>query len=161
MEVTLSGIVILVRLLQYSNADLPMEVTLSGIVILVRLLHKENALSPMEVTLSGIDILARLRHQSNALFPMEVTESGITTSPPFPVYSTSTPFLIRKSLIFLYAPFLFAPSPSNRKTDECWRNNRVQNGSSSQSSAQFGSLSCRPSTPAPVRKPRFDHKSSG
>ena len=53
MEVTLLGIIILVRLLQPENALPPMEVTLLGIVTLVRLLQSENALSPMEVTPSG------------------------------------------------------------------------------------------------------------
>ena len=43
MLVTLSGIAMLVRLLQLENADLPMLVTLSGIVMLVRLLQLENA----------------------------------------------------------------------------------------------------------------------
>ena len=44
MDVTLSGIVILVRLLQPLNALFPMDVTLSGIVILVRLLQPSNTL---------------------------------------------------------------------------------------------------------------------
>ncbi len=39
MLVTLSGIVTLVRLVQLSNAAVPMLVTLSGIVTLVRLLQ--------------------------------------------------------------------------------------------------------------------------
>ena len=43
MEVTLSGMVMLVRLSQPENAELPMEVTLSGMVMLVRLMHQENA----------------------------------------------------------------------------------------------------------------------
>ena len=43
MLVTLSGIVMLVRLLQYSNALSPMLVTPSGIVMLVRLLQPRNA----------------------------------------------------------------------------------------------------------------------
>ena len=42
MVVTLSGIVMLVRLLQFQNVPRPMLVTLSGIVMLVRLLHPEN-----------------------------------------------------------------------------------------------------------------------
>ena len=47
MLVTPSGIVMLVRLVQYSNARLPMLVTLSGIVTLVRSVQKLKALSPM------------------------------------------------------------------------------------------------------------------
>ena len=43
-----------------------MLVTLSGIVMLVRLLQPLNALSPMLVTLSGIVMLARLLQPENA-----------------------------------------------------------------------------------------------
>ena len=44
MFVTPSGIIILVRLVQPSNAPRPMFVTLSGIVTLVKLSQKSNAL---------------------------------------------------------------------------------------------------------------------
>ncbi|GIT05903.1 MAG: hypothetical protein CM1200mP29_13140 [Verrucomicrobiota bacterium] len=50
MLVTLSGIVTLVRLLQYRKARSPMLVTLSGIVTLVKLLQPEKAEPPMLVT---------------------------------------------------------------------------------------------------------------
>jgi hypothetical protein len=50
MLVTLSGIVMLVRLVQPENAPSPMLVTLSGITTLVRLVQPENAPSPMLVT---------------------------------------------------------------------------------------------------------------
>ena len=53
MLVTLLGIVTLVRLVQNSNASLPMLVTLLGIVTLVRLVQTSNAWSPMLVTLLG------------------------------------------------------------------------------------------------------------
>ena len=43
MLVTLSGIVILVKLLQYSNALDPIIVTLFGIVMLVKPVQPENA----------------------------------------------------------------------------------------------------------------------
>ena len=43
MLVTLSGITILVKLLQLRKADEPMLVTLSGITILVKLLQSEKA----------------------------------------------------------------------------------------------------------------------
>ena len=49
MLVTLSGIVIDERLLQFSNASAPMLVTLSGIVIDERLLQFSNAYSPIDV----------------------------------------------------------------------------------------------------------------
>ena len=42
------------------NALCPMLVTLSGIVMLARLLQLENASSPMLVTLFGIVILVRI-----------------------------------------------------------------------------------------------------
>ena len=59
MSVMLFGIVMLVRLLQPSNAYHHMYVTLSGIIMLVRPLRPLNALGPMLVTLpsSGITLL--------------------------------------------------------------------------------------------------------
>ncbi len=68
--VTLSGNVMLIRLLHPENAEEPMLVTPSGIVMLVRLPHPENAPSPMLVTLSGIVMLVRLLQYENALSPM-------------------------------------------------------------------------------------------
>ena len=59
IPVTLSGIVMLVRLLQPRNTNLPIFVTPSGIVMLVRLLQPSNALSPISVTLFGIVMLVR------------------------------------------------------------------------------------------------------
>ena len=50
MLVTLSGIVMLVRLVQLKKAPFPILVTLSGIVMLVRRLHSRKALCPMLVT---------------------------------------------------------------------------------------------------------------
>ena len=49
MEITLSGIVTLVKLSQPQKAKFPMEVTLSGIVTLVKLLQLPKAKFPMEV----------------------------------------------------------------------------------------------------------------
>ena len=46
----------------YENAPEPMLVTLSGIVIEVKLVHHENTLSPMLVTLSGIVIEVKPVH---------------------------------------------------------------------------------------------------
>ena len=45
---------------QPENAEEPIEVTLSGIVTLVRLEQPKNAEEPMLVTLSGIVMLVRL-----------------------------------------------------------------------------------------------------
>ena len=52
--------------LQPLNAHLPILVTLSGMVILVKLPQPKNASSPILVTLSGIVILVKLPHQANA-----------------------------------------------------------------------------------------------
>ena len=51
MEVTLLGIVMLVRDSHQEKAPSPMEMTLLGMVIPVTDLHQEKASSPMEVTL--------------------------------------------------------------------------------------------------------------
>ena len=77
MVVTLSGIVMLVRLLQRAKAQLPMVVTLSGIVMLVRLLQPAKAETPMLVTQSGIVMLVRLMQEEKAITPILVTPSGI------------------------------------------------------------------------------------
>ena len=85
MDVTLSGIVMLVSPLQPENAALPMEVTLLPIVMLVSPVQPENAQSPMEVTLSGIVMLVNPVDPENAS-PILVTGrllivAGITKSP--------------------------------------------------------------------------------
>ena len=51
---TESGMVILVKLLQHSNAPSPMLVTESGMVMRVRLLQLQKACSPISFTQSGI-----------------------------------------------------------------------------------------------------------
>ena len=58
MEVTLAGMVIVVRLLQLLNALSPMEVNCEpdSNVTVVRLVQFENASFPMEVTLAGMVI---------------------------------------------------------------------------------------------------------
>ena len=63
MLVTLSGIIILVKPLQYLKAESPMLVTLSGIVTLVSPLQPEKAELPMLVTLpsEGIMLLSQPR----------------------------------------------------------------------------------------------------
>ena len=55
------------------NAALPIEVTLLGIVILLRDVQALNAPLLIEVTLSGIVILARRPQAKNATPPIEVT----------------------------------------------------------------------------------------
>ena len=72
---TLSGIVIFVRLLQPANTELPMFVTLFGIEILVRLLQSENA--------------EALKNQSPPLIPVtgkSLYISGMITSVLVPEY---------------------------------------------------------------------------
>ena len=54
MLVTLSGIVMLIRLVQPSKAQFPMLVTLSGIVMLVRLVQPEKTETPILTTPSGM-----------------------------------------------------------------------------------------------------------
>ena len=77
MLVTLSGILILVRLLQPWKACPSMLVTPSPIVMLVRLLQNMKVSRSMLVTLSGIVILFRPTQPEKALSPMLVTLSGI------------------------------------------------------------------------------------
>ena len=72
------------KLLQSSNAELPILVTPSGIVMLVKLLQPEKALYPMDVTPSGIVILVKPLQSSNAELPILVTLSGITNTPVTP-----------------------------------------------------------------------------
>ena len=66
IDVTPSGIVTFLRLMQPVNAHLPIFVTLSGIVTLTRLLQQANALLPISVTLPGIVTLTRLLQPENA-----------------------------------------------------------------------------------------------
>ena len=76
MLVTLSGIVMIVSLVQSRKAYAPMLVTPSGIVIVVSLLQLENAEYPMLVTLSGIVMLVNPEHSEKAelsmIFPLVI-----------------------------------------------------------------------------------------
>ena len=58
---------------QSEKAARPMLVTLSGMVILVRLLHEEKAESPILVTLSGITIFDKDLSLIKALLLISVT----------------------------------------------------------------------------------------
>ena len=60
------GIVTLVMLLQYLNAESSMLITVSGIVMLARPVQYANAMYPRLVTPTGIVMLVRLRHSRNA-----------------------------------------------------------------------------------------------
>lgn len=67
-------------MLQRENACSPISVTLSGIVMLVRLLQSLNAEFPIEVTLSGMVMLIRFLHLQKDCFSISVTPSGILYS---------------------------------------------------------------------------------
>ena len=51
---------------ELKKTPLPIDVTLSGMLTLVRLEHPSKALNTIEVTLSGIVMLVRLEQPSNA-----------------------------------------------------------------------------------------------
>jgi len=79
MLVTLSGIIMLVRLVQLLKAYSPMLLTLLVMVILVRLVQPEKAPPPMLITLFGMVTLVSFLQRKKADFPMLVTLSGIVT----------------------------------------------------------------------------------
>ena len=85
MLVTLSGIVMLVRLVQFKKAESPMLVTLSGIVMLVTLLQLQKAWVPMLVT--GLPSMV-----SGILSPRDaaVSQSVMVTSPLVVVHVRSS-----------------------------------------------------------------------
>ena len=68
--------------------------------MLVRLVHFQNAELPMLVTLFGIVTLVSPRQSENALASIIVTLSGITTDVDAPLYFSSTPARITKSAEF-------------------------------------------------------------
>ena len=72
MLVTLSGIVILVKLLQFKNALFPMLVTLSGIVMLV------NAIIKHSLSNAGDTIRNRDAGQAGAIFKCKTFNAGDT-----------------------------------------------------------------------------------
>jgi hypothetical protein len=74
----LSGNLTLSKPAQPSNALMPMVVTLLGKTMLVKLMHLKNALVPMEVRLLPAKVtLLRLWQLMNASFPIEVTPAPI------------------------------------------------------------------------------------
>jgi hypothetical protein len=78
-NVTPSGIVIDVILLQFSNAEEPIEVILLGKETEVAFVHPEKALEPSSFTPSGITIEDRDEQPENAELPIAVTLCGIET----------------------------------------------------------------------------------
>ncbi len=117
MEVTLSGMVTLLRLVHLKKAFHPMEVTLSPMVTLLRLVQSSKAQLPMEVTLSPMVTLVRLLQSSKACDPMEVTgfpshEDGMIKSPLIDSAQPTT--LTESSFILNFRSRAFWSSYSNR-----------------------------------------------
>ena len=69
--------VALAKLVHTPNALLSTEMTLSGIVIVVKFVQPQNALFLIKATLFGNVIDDRLVHSKNAKVPIEVTLFGI------------------------------------------------------------------------------------
>ena len=80
---TLAGISILVKFVQWPNADTPILVTLAGISIVVKLVQLPNAESPILVTLAGIFIFTNF-------IQLENVYDGILSSPVVPLKSRFT-----------------------------------------------------------------------
>ena len=91
--VTLEGMVIEVREVQFSKEYLPIDETLEGILTDVRAVQPLNTLSYIDVTLAGIVTEERPLQPSKALPPMDVTPSGMTTPVIF-VFPENAPLLI-------------------------------------------------------------------
>jgi hypothetical protein len=72
----------LLKLLQPSNAFLPIFVTEEGMVTFVSLVQFWNAQSPIFVTDEGMVTLVNLVLLPNAPFPITVTEDGIEYESP-------------------------------------------------------------------------------
>jgi glutamine amidotransferase PdxT len=62
--------VMLVKLVQPSNAKSPIIVTLAGMMMLSKLAQLENANSPILVTLAGMLMLSKLVQLENTLSPI-------------------------------------------------------------------------------------------
>ena len=73
MLVTLSDIVIVVKLVQWEKARSPISVTLSGIVISVKLVQPEKADTPILVTPSGITTLLSVHVVPSIKIPFTMT----------------------------------------------------------------------------------------
>ena len=67
----------LARFEQPTKACSPIDITLPGIVILVKLAQRANAEFPILVKLFPIDMLVKFVQLSKAKLPIEVTLSGI------------------------------------------------------------------------------------
>ena len=82
-----------------------MEVTLSGIVISLRLEHPEKARPPMEVTLSGIVIFFKLAQSQKAESPIICIPCGMSYSSIVNVHGYVINLLsgFEKSTLFIVA----------------------------------------------------------
>jgi galactitol-specific phosphotransferase system IIC component len=77
IAVTFSGILIEVKAEQFLKAELPIEVTLSGILKVVKFLQPEKVPSLIIVRFSGILMEVKEVQPYNAELPIYVTFSGI------------------------------------------------------------------------------------
>lgn len=80
MVVTVFGILISSRLVQFENAKLPIFITISGRWTSASFLQSKNALSLMVCMPFGNTTLLRLLQKAKAAFSIILTLSGIVTA---------------------------------------------------------------------------------
>ena len=76
------------------KAERPIEVTLLGIVTVVKPVQPSKAHIPIEVTLLGIVTVVKPVQPSKAERPIEVTLLGIVTEVLVPIYAFNTVFVL-------------------------------------------------------------------
>ena len=77
---TLSGMVMLFKLVQSVKASVPISVTVFGIVILVRPVQLLKAPLPMDAIPSGMVTLVRERQSTKALSPSALTDGKVSAT---------------------------------------------------------------------------------
>jgi hypothetical protein len=97
--VTLSGIIIEVRLVQPENAPPPILVTLLPIVSDSSAVQPENAQSPILVTLLPIVTDLSAKQELNASSPILVTLSSIITSVMSACWKVAEPLPVRHAVV--------------------------------------------------------------
>ena len=80
--------------MQCENAHIPIDVTLSGMMRLVKLVQPENAQSSIDVTVSGMVTLVKLVQSRNAALPIDVTPAGTSNTPLISPAFIKIPFSI-------------------------------------------------------------------
>ena len=101
-EVTVLGIVILLRRVQSLNALNPMVVTPECIVTFLRFLQLLKAEYSMFFTVLGMVTVCMYLLLEKAEDPMVVTVEGIVTVADLPVYETRTPLTILNDELFAW-----------------------------------------------------------